>query len=124
MTVVELGQWLVDNGFSEDIRQRFESNLIVSLAYGITDGLPFAGEEMDGEAVFGAFGCQVGPDCLKDILPTYGQRIKVYRAIKAAIDMIHCNEVSNHISTAYNSMLPFWFSLKRLVVYHLLVCPR
>lgn len=26
MTVVELGQWLVDNGFSEDIRQRFESN--------------------------------------------------------------------------------------------------
>ena len=64
----------------------------------LTDDLPFAGEEMDGEAIFGAFGCQVGPDCLKDILPTYGQRIKVYRAIKAAIDMIHCIEVSNHTS--------------------------
>ena len=50
---------------------------------------------MDGEALFSTFGCQVGPDCLKDILPTYGQRIKVYRAIKTAIDMIHCNEVSS-----------------------------
>ena len=35
--VVELGQWLVDNGFSEDTCQCFESNLIVSLVYGITD---------------------------------------------------------------------------------------
>ena len=64
----------------------------------LTDGLPFAGEEMDGEAIFDAFGCQVGPDCLKDILPTDGQRIKINRAIKAVIDMIHCNGVSNHIS--------------------------
>ena len=104
--MTELGQWLVDSGFSEDIRLHFESNLIVSLAYGITDGLLFAGEEMDGDAIFGAFGCEVGSDCLKDILPTYGQRIKVYRAIKTAIDMIHCNEVSNPVSTAYNSMLP------------------
>lgn len=23
-------------------------------------------EEMDGEAIFDAIGCQVGPDCLKD----------------------------------------------------------
>ena len=62
---------------------------------------------MDGEEIFGAFGCQVGPDCLKDILPTYGQRIKVYRAIKAAIDVIHsANEVCNHISVPCNSMLP------------------
>ena len=41
-------------------------------------------EEMDGEAVFDAIGCQVGPDCLKDVLPKYGQRIKVYKAIKTA----------------------------------------
>ena len=38
------------------------------------------------------------PLLLKDILPTYGQRIKVYRAIKTAIDMMHYNEVNNHIS--------------------------
>ena len=62
---------------------------------------------MDGEAIFGAFGCQAEPDCIKDILPTYGQRIKVYRTIKTAIDMIHCNEVSKHMSTVYNSILHF-----------------
>ena len=39
----------------------------------LTDGLLFAGEEMDGKAIFGMFGCQVGLDCLKDILLTYGQ---------------------------------------------------
>ena len=79
----------------------------IGLDYGFNDGLLFTDEEMDGEAIFGAFGCQVGPDCLKDILPTYGQRIKVYRAIKAAIDVIHCNEVSNHFSIVYNSMVLF-----------------
>ena len=45
-------------------------------------------EEMDGEAIFDAFGCQVGPDCLKDVLPKYGQRIKVYRAIKSAMGTV------------------------------------
>ena len=40
---------------------------------------------MDGEAVLDAFGCEVGPDCLKDVLPKYGQRIKVYHAIKLAM---------------------------------------
>lgn len=47
---------------------------------------------MDRKAIFGAFGCHAGPDCLKDILPLYGQRIKVYRTIKT-------NEVSKHMST-------------------------
>ena len=51
------------------------------------------GEEMDGEAVLGAFGCQTGPDCLKDILPTYGQRIKVYHAIKSAMSTVPLPEV-------------------------------
>ena len=40
---------------------------------------------MDGEAVLGALGRQVGPDCLKNILPKYGQRIKVYHAIRLAV---------------------------------------
>ena len=95
MTIEELGQWLVENGFSEDIRQCFERKLAgFIIRIGISTGCS-VGEEMDGEAIFGAFGCQAGPDCLKDILPRYGQRIKVYRAIKLAIDMIHCDEASN-----------------------------
>lgn len=51
------------------------------------------GEEMDGEAVLGALGCQVGPDCLKAILPKYGQRIKVYNTIKAAVGTVPPQEV-------------------------------
>jgi len=51
------------------------------------------GEEVDEGAIFGAFGCQMGPDCLRDILPTFGQRIKVYRVIKAASDTAPCQEV-------------------------------
>ena len=39
-------------------------------------------QEVDGEALLGVFGCQAVPDCLKDALPKFGQRIKVYRAIK------------------------------------------
>ena len=42
-------------------------------------------EEMDGRAVLGALGCEVGPDYLKTILPKYGQRIKVYNCIKSAV---------------------------------------
>ena len=42
-------------------------------------------EEMDKEAVLDAIGCPVGPDCLKDVLPKYRLRIKVYKAIKAAL---------------------------------------
>lgn len=48
---------------------------------------------MDGEDVFDAIGCQVGPDCLKDVLPKYGQRIKVYKAIKAALEVAISQEV-------------------------------
>ena len=48
---------------------------------------------MDGEAVFDAISCQVGPDCLKDVLPKYRQRIKVYKAIKAALEVAISQEV-------------------------------
>ena len=49
---------------------------------------------MDGEAIFDAFGCQSGPDCLKDVIPTFGQRVKVYKAIKFAIDNSLVQQVS------------------------------
>ena len=38
-------------------------------------------QDMDGEAVIDALGSHTGPDCLRDVLPKYGQRIKVYKAI-------------------------------------------
>ena len=44
-----------------------------------------AGQEMDGEALFGAFGSL---DCLKDVLPKFGQRIKVYKAIKVEMESL------------------------------------
>ncbi len=40
---------------------------------------------MDGQAISEAFASQAGPDCLRDVLPKYGQRIKVYTALKAVI---------------------------------------
>ena len=50
-------------------------------------------QEIDGEALFGAVGCQVGLDCLKDILPKFGQPIKVYRAIKAEMEKTNLQQV-------------------------------
>lgn len=40
---------------------------------------------MDGEALVAAFGVHPGPDCLKDVLPRFGQRVKVYNVVKSAL---------------------------------------
>ena len=40
---------------------------------------------MDGEAITNAFSEQSGTDCLKDVIPKFGQRIKVYKALKTAL---------------------------------------
>ena len=40
---------------------------------------------MDGEAVVAAFGSCSGPHCLRDVLHKYGQRLKVYNAMKLAL---------------------------------------
>ena len=40
---------------------------------------------MDGEAVCQALGTVCGPDCLKDVIPKYGIRLKVYNAVKTAV---------------------------------------
>ena len=50
-------------------------------------------EEVDGEAIASAFSTQSGPDCLKDIIPKFGQRIKVYKAIKSAMGAALLQEV-------------------------------
>ena len=41
---------------------------------------------MDGEATAAAFATCVGPDCLKDVIPKLGSRLKVYNALKLVID--------------------------------------
>lgn len=46
-----------------------------------------AEQEMDGEAIMTAFAAQPGPDCLRDIIPTYGKRLKVYKALKVCISI-------------------------------------
>ena len=51
-------------------------------------------EEMDGEAVMAAFATCSGPDCIKDIIKTYGSRLKVYTALKAAIGESYQQSVS------------------------------
>ena len=53
-----------------------------------------AEEEMDREAIISAFGTQSGPDCLKDIILQFGQRIKVYKAIKVAMGGTFAQEVA------------------------------
>ena len=43
---------------------------------------------MDGESVCQAFGAFAGPDCLGDVLPKYGTRLKVYNAIKRVMNKV------------------------------------
>ena len=38
--------------------------------------------EMDGESLVTLIGIMPGPDCLKDLIPKIGIRLKVYRCIK------------------------------------------
>ena len=42
---------------------------------------------MDGEAIMQAFTTFSGTDCLKEIIPTYGERLKVYSAIKSKLEV-------------------------------------
>ena len=54
---------------------------------------------MDGEALLAAFGTHPGPDCLRDVLPKFGQRIKVYNCLKGALrEAIRLQVSSYHLS--------------------------
>lgn len=41
---------------------------------------------MDGEAAAAAFATCAGPDCLKDVIPKLGSRLKVYNALRLVFD--------------------------------------
>lgn len=51
-------------------------------------------QEMDGEALMAAFAVCSGPDCIKDVIKTFGTRLKVYNVIKAAIGESYQHNVS------------------------------
>lgn len=48
---------------------------------------------MDGEAISAAFASSPGPDCLRDVVPKLGHRLKVYAALKSVFE--EC-QVSRH----------------------------
>ena len=37
---------------------------------------------MNDEAIYHVLGTSIGPDCLKDILPKFGERMKEYNVLK------------------------------------------
>lgn len=43
---------------------------------------------MDGQALIDAFEMCPGPDCLKDVIPKYGIRIKAYKALQQHLSPI------------------------------------
>ena len=52
--------------------------------------LLFVENDMDGDALSLAFAAHSGPDCLKDVVPKYGLRLKLYQAIKAELEAERC----------------------------------
>jgi hypothetical protein len=44
-------------------------------------------EDMYGQALIDAFDTCSGPDCLRDILPKFGIRVKTYKVLK---NLLHC----------------------------------
>ena len=53
---------------------------------------------MDGEATAAAFATCAGPDCLKDVIPKLGVRLKVYNALKLVIDQGYKQKVQEFIA--------------------------
>ena len=67
---------------------------------------------MDGEAIQEAFASCSGPDCLKAVLPKYGQRLKVYNCVKAALGEAYQQKVRNlnvyHYPSYFYDKYPTW----------------
>lgn len=54
-----------------------------------------AEQDMDGEAVDEAFATASGPDYIKDVLPKFGQRVKVFNALK----LLRRTDTSSEVSS-------------------------
>ena len=52
-------------------------------------------QDMDGEVIATAFATVPGPDCLHDVLPKFGVRLKVYSAIKQQLQCeVSCHKIT------------------------------
>ena len=59
---------------------------------------------MNGEALMAAFATYSGPECIKDVIKTYGTRLKVYNVIKAEIECYEQNVSFDtlHVATHFH----------------------
>ena len=82
-------QWLREQKFSEDIIESFIGRINAEMQS--ASFLYLTDQDMDGEAIIQCFSSGCGPDCLRDVIPTLGKRIKVYTAIKKQLEVISYN---------------------------------
>uniref|UniRef100_A0A1X7T2E8 SAM domain-containing protein n=1 Tax=Amphimedon queenslandica TaxID=400682 RepID=A0A1X7T2E8_AMPQE len=75
MSGEELREWLVKKGYGEDVVKSFVDN------------------EMDGESLCTLFQFESspGPDCLRELVPKLGIRLRLYKDIKEEIKETYCN---------------------------------
>ena len=57
---------------------------------------------MNGAVISAAFGSSPGLDCLRDVIPKVGQRLKVCAALKG---LLETSDVHNYIDIKYNYLL-------------------
>ena len=93
MGVDELGDWLLDQGFTVEVVEAFAGKSVqdnveykLIILYKLVFCCIFLDQEMDGAAVVQSFGTCSGPDCLKDVIVKFGVRVKVYTVIKGYLD--------------------------------------
>ena len=70
--------------------------------------------EMDGDSLLTLIGVTPGPDCLKDLVPKIGTRLKVYRCIKACYD----EEISQ---VSYHKGYKYFLDYMKNIIYHLIL---
>lgn len=72
-------------------------------------------QEMDGEAVSVALATHCGPDCLKDVLPKYGIRLKVYNMINRLM-LIMFRQWYNTYVSVYTHVIYYYLCSPHLSV--------
>ena len=86
-------------------RRHLKVSLALSLCALVLDSLAFADQEMDGEAIVAALATCSGPDCLKDVIPKLGSRLKVYNALKVVISDCYKLKVCSYVALCALYML-------------------
>ena len=105
LSTTELSMWLQDKGFSVDVQEALKASILTVTVFLYLCVLcePCTTEqETDGEATVAAFATRSGPDCLKDVIPKLGSRLKVYNAIRVVINEGYQQKViMYHISVCW-----------------------